>query len=158
MQSQPVQSTSMQPDEEAQVRALHSQILERWNERDAQALSALYAEDGHLVGFDGSAIDGKAEIESTINGIFAHHQTGVYVGKIREVIFLAANAAVVRAVVGMAAPGESDLDPALNAIQTLVAAKRDGAWRVTLFQNTPAQFHGRPDLAEQLTDEMRKLR
>jgi hypothetical protein len=28
---------------------------------------------------------------------------------------------------------------------------------VILFQNTPAQFHGRPDLAEQLTAELRQL-
>jgi uncharacterized protein (TIGR02246 family) len=47
MQSQPVQPTSAQSDDEAQVRALYNQMLERWNERNAQALAALYAEDGH---------------------------------------------------------------------------------------------------------------
>ena len=31
----------------------------------------------------------------------------------------------------------------------------DGQWRIALFQNTPAQFHGRPEAAEALTDELR---
>jgi hypothetical protein len=44
-----------------------------------------------------------------------------------------------------------------GAIQTLVAAKRDGKRRVALFQNTPAQFHGRPELVESLTEELRQL-
>ncbi|TMB75962.1 MAG: DUF4440 domain-containing protein, partial [Chloroflexi bacterium] len=26
-----------------------------------------------------------------------------------------------------------------------------------LFQNTPAQFHGRPELVQQLTEELRQL-
>jgi hypothetical protein len=38
-----------------------------------------------------------------------------------------------------------------------VAAKRAGHWRIALFQNTPAQFHGRPELAKALTEELRQL-
>ncbi|HXV96788.1 MAG TPA: DUF4440 domain-containing protein, partial [Anaerolineae bacterium] len=48
-------------------------------------------------------------------------------------------------------------NPAANVIQTLVAAKWDGQWQVVLYQNTPAQFHGRPELVRQLTDELRQL-
>jgi hypothetical protein len=33
----------------------------------------------------------------------------------------------------------------------------DGQWRVALYQNTPAAFHGRPDLSEALTAELRAL-
>ena len=57
----------------------------------------------------------------------------------------------------MVPPGQQDLNPAVNAVQTLVAAKHEGKWRIELYQNTPAQFHGRPDLAQRLTDELRKL-
>lgn len=59
-----------------------------------------------------------------------------------------------RAIVGMVPDGE--LVPALNAHQTLVAVKRDSQWTIELFQNTPAQFHGRPDLVEQMTEELRQ--
>ncbi|MGZ4033139.1 MAG: SgcJ/EcaC family oxidoreductase, partial [Tumebacillaceae bacterium] len=30
-------------------------------------------------------------------------------------------------------------------------------WQIALFQNTPAQFHGRPELVEQMTAELREL-
>jgi uncharacterized protein (TIGR02246 family) len=65
--------------------------------------------------------------------------------------------AVLRAVAGMVPPGQSDIEPAVNAVQTLVAAKHDGQWRIALFQNTPAQFHGKPELVQQLTEELRQL-
>jgi hypothetical protein len=65
--------------------------------------------------------------------------------------------AVLRAVVGMVPAARSDIEPALNAIQTVVAVKRDGTWRIAFFQTTPAQFHGRPELVEQLTKELRQL-
>jgi hypothetical protein len=57
----------------------------------------------------------------------------------------------------MMSPGQSDLNPAVNTIQTLVAVKRAGKWRIAIFQNTPAQFHGRPELAQALTEELRQL-
>jgi hypothetical protein len=55
----------------------------------------------------------------------------------------------------MVAPGASDINPAVNAIQSLVAVKLAPGWRIALFHNTPAAFHGRPDLAETLTEENR---
>jgi hypothetical protein len=57
----------------------------------------------------------------------------------------------------MVPPGQVDLNPALNAHQTVVATKRDGIWRIELLQTTPAQFHGRPDLVQQMTEELRQV-
>jgi uncharacterized protein (TIGR02246 family) len=148
---------SAQPRDEAAIRALYQQLLESWNRRNAHDFAAFVAEDGNLVGFDGSQINGRVEIESQIGQIFADHQTAAYVGKVREVRFLTPEVAILHAVVGMVPPGQSDINPSVNAIQSLVAAKHEGQWRIALFQNTPAQFHGRPDLAQQLTDELRQL-
>jgi uncharacterized protein (TIGR02246 family) len=143
--------------DDTEVRALYEQLLDSWNRRNAADFAALVAEDGNLVGFDGSPINGRAEIESQIRQIFADHQTAAYVGKVREVRLLTPDTALLRAVVGMVPPGQTDLNPAVNAIQSLVAVKRAGKWRIALFQNTPAQFHGRPEMAEQLTEELRQL-
>jgi uncharacterized protein (TIGR02246 family) len=74
---------------------------------------------------------------------------------VRVVKTLGPQAAVLRAVAGMVPPGAADLNPALNAIQSLTAVQQFGQWRIALFQNTPAQFHGRPELVAQLTDELR---
>jgi uncharacterized protein (TIGR02246 family) len=100
---------------------------------------------------------GRSEIETTLAQIFAHHETAPYVSKVREVRLLTPDVAILRAVVGMVPPGQTDINPAVNAIQSLTAVKRDGRWRIALFQNTPAQFHGRPELAQQLTEELRQL-
>jgi len=131
--------------------------LDCWNKRNAQDFAALFEEDGNQIGYDGSQVNGRTEIESHLSQIFADHMTSAYVGKVREVRFLSPKVAILRAVAGMVPHGQTDINPATNAIQSLVAAKRDGQWRIVLFQNTPAQFHGRPELAEQLTEELREL-
>jgi uncharacterized protein (TIGR02246 family) len=142
---------------ETQIRALYHQLLERWNERRADGFAALFAEDGHTVGFDGSQMDGRPAIKAELTRIFTDHETALYVGKIREVRFLDADVALLRAVSGLRPRGQPDLNPAANSIQSLVAVRRDGEWRIALFQNTPAQFHGRPELAQALTEELRAL-
>jgi uncharacterized protein (TIGR02246 family) len=146
------------PTDRDELRSLHHQLLECWNARDGEALAVLFTEDGNLVGFDGSTVDGRPQIRAHYLEIFADHQTAAYVGKVREVRHLAPEVALLRAVVGMVPPGQSDINPAVNAIQTLVAVRQGGGWRVALFQNTPAAFHGRPELRQQLTEELRELR
>lgn len=143
--------------EEAPIIGVYQRLLEGWNTRDAAAFAALFDEEGNVVGFDGSPMNGRVEIEATLRQIFADHVTAAYVGKVRGVRFLTSDVAVLRAVVGMVPPGGADINPAVNAVQTLVAAWRSGQWRIALFQNTPAQFHGRPELSAALTEELRQL-
>src|SRR5262249_52626188 len=133
---------------------LYRQQLDGWNRRDA---AALYAEDVNVVGFDGTPVDGQAEIAAHFRQVFSDHQTATYVGKIREVRFLAPEVAVLRTVAGMVPPGQSDLTPNVNAVQTLVAVKQDGRWRIAVYQNSPAAFHGRPYAVQALTEELRRL-
>ena len=146
-----------QPSSDSEIRTLYQQLLGAWDKRDAATFAALFAEDGNLVGFDGSQMNGRVEIESQIGQIFADHPTAGYVGKIREVRFVTPEVAILRAVAGMVPPGQSDLNPAVNTIQSLVAVQHERTWRIAFYQNTPAQFHGRPELAQQLTDELRQL-
>jgi uncharacterized protein (TIGR02246 family) len=143
------------PTYQEEVRRLHRDLLDRWNRRDAAGLASLFTDDGNLVGFDGSQINGRAEIAAHLSPIFADHPTAAYVAIVRGVRLLGPEVAVLRAVVGMVPPGKADLNPAVNAIQTLVAARRDGRWRVEVFHNTPAAFHGRPEASEALTAERR---
>lgn len=139
------------------IESLYRGMIEGWNKRSAETMAALFAEDADVVGFDGSPMKGRAEIESTMRQIFADHPTAAYVSKIREIRFLTPDVAVLRAVVGMIPPGKSDINPAVNAIQTLIAVKKDGQWRVAVYHNTPAAFHGRPELSAALTEELRAL-
>ena len=61
------------------------------------------------------------------------------------------------AIAGMVPPGDTDVNPQVNTHHTLVAVRRDEKWQIELFQNTPAQFHGRPELVEEMTNELREL-
>jgi uncharacterized protein (TIGR02246 family) len=143
--------------DETEVRALYQQLIEGWNSRSADAMSAPFTEDGELIGFDGSQLTGRAEIASHLRQIFADHPTPPYVCKVRGVRFLDPAVAVLRAVAGMVPPGKSDIEPSLNTHHTVVAVKSEGKWSIALFQNTPAQFHGRPELVRELTEELRQL-
>ena len=149
-------ATTSNTTEEPSINALYARLLDCWNRRDAVCFAELFDEDSQVIGFDGSQMSGRAEIEATLGQIFAHHETAAYVGKVRGVRFLAPDVAVLRAVVGMVPPGQTDINPAVNALQTLIAVKRE-IWRIALFQNTPAQFHGRPDLSAALSEELRGL-
>jgi uncharacterized protein (TIGR02246 family) len=146
-------------DEEAamdEVRALYHQVLDAWNRRSARDFAALFADDGEVIGFDGSENKTRAKIAEELERIFADHETGRYVGKVRSVRPLGSDRALVRAVGGLVPAGATDLNPELNAVQSVVAERRDDGWRIVLYQNTPAQFHGRPELVERLTQELRE--
>jgi uncharacterized protein (TIGR02246 family) len=137
------------------VRALHEELLTAWNRQDARAYAALFTGDAAMIGFDGSQIDGSA-VEEHLRSIFADHRTASYVREVTEVRPLADDVVLLRARVGMVPPGQSDVNPETNAVQSLVAVRKTGGWRIALFQNTPAQYHGRPDLAQEHTSAMRR--
>ncbi|MDB5036118.1 MAG: hypothetical protein JWQ98_3359 [Chlorobi bacterium] len=139
-----------------EVRELYHALLDGWNRRSAGNMAALFTRDGNSIGFDGSMMNGAAEIESTISLIFSGHQTASYVGIVRSISFPKPGVALLLAVVGMVPPGGSDIKPDVNAIQSVVAVEENGAWRIALLQNTPAAFHGRPEAVEALTGELRR--
>ena len=63
---------------------------------------------------------------------------------------------MLRAVAGMIPPGQTEINPKVNAIQTLVTQEETGKFKIVIFQNTPAAFHGRPELSLQLTSELQE--
>jgi uncharacterized protein (TIGR02246 family) len=147
--------TDHSPD--AAVRALYRRLLDCWDRRDGLGFAALFSVDGSIVGFDGSSMNGRREIAGHLASIFKDHPTPVYVAKIREVRLLSADVVLLRAVAGLIPRGASDIEPRLNAIQSLLARNQSDGWRIELFQNTPAAFHGQPALAAEITAELRAL-
>ena len=140
------------------LRVLYERILTGWNDRNAQAMASAFADDGNMIGFDGSQADSRSAIEAHLRPIFLDHPTAAYVAKIREVRMLDATVGILRAVAGMIPPASNDLNPSVNTIHTLVGVSRDkGEWRAALFQSTPAAWHGRPHDAARLTDELRAV-
>lgn len=149
----------MQPDQLSpamKARDLYEQLLGCWNAADANGFAALFTEDGEAIGFDGSQMAGREEIAAALRHIFLTHPPPAYVGIVRSVREVAPDAAILRAEAGMVPPGARDIDPALNAVHLLVAVATAAGWRIAAFQNTPAQFHGRPDAVAALSGELRR--
>ena len=137
------------------IDALHRDLLASWNARDAQAYASLFTTDATLVGFDGTMVEGRDAIRDHVGAVFADHDVARYVRIVREVRVIGDDVALLRAVVGMIPPGEQDINPQTNAVQSVVAVRTDAGGRIAHLQNTPAAFHGRPDEVQRLTDELR---
>lgn len=136
---------------------LYQRLINAWNNRNAHDMANLFTEDGVQIGFDGSLAADREEILSHIAPIFKNHPTAPFITKIKEISLLSHDAAILRAIAGMVPHGQSDINSELNAHQTMVAVYKDGNWHVKLFQNTPAQFHGRPELVEEMTNELKEI-
>jgi uncharacterized protein (TIGR02246 family) len=149
----------MIPSVHEQAVAVFTALLDAWNRRDASGFAAQFAPDGHVTGFDGSQMSGPANIATELGEIFAHHQTASYVAKVREVRSLGPTVTLLRAIAGMIPPGARALNPAVNAIQSLVLVTdpQTSHLRITLMQNTPAAFHGRPHLVTAMTEELTRV-
>jgi uncharacterized protein (TIGR02246 family) len=136
------------------VADVYERLISAWNATDAKAFAATLAEDGVVIGFDGSELVGRAAVEREMTRIFADHRPARYVANVHSIEPLADTIALLRAVVGMIPSGGAELHPDRNAHQTVLARRRDENWQIVLFQNTPAQFHGRPELSERLMEEL----
>ena len=148
--------TSAHPHD-AQIRALYAAFLDGWNRRSGAAVAAGFADDGDIIGFDGSHHRGRLSIASDLRRVFGSHPTATYVGVVRSVRSIGDGVAVLHAHSGMIPPGEDDIDPGLHAIHTVVAVLEDGRWKISLFQATPAAWLGRRDARDALTQELRGL-
>jgi uncharacterized protein (TIGR02246 family) len=150
-----IQSTN---EEEAKIRSLYFQMIDGWNKGNGYLFASPFAQDGDLVGFDGTHIKGRQQIASFHQQLLDTYVKGSrLVGKIRDVRFLTPKVAIMHAVGGTIMKGQTDLEPERNSIHTLVLKKgNDDKWYVAAFQNTRAQFIGRPEMANELTKELRE--
>jgi uncharacterized protein (TIGR02246 family) len=141
---------------ETGLRQLYDSLLACWNRRDAEGFAALFVPEGNVVGYDGSQMNGRSAIQHELQRIFADHRPAAYVGIVRQVREIGPGTVLLQAVAGMVPPGQTRINPAVNAIQTLVAQQEGGHWRIQLFQNTPAAFHGRPEAVAALSEELQR--
>lgn len=140
-----------------EITELYQRLINAWNKRDASGMAELFMDEGEMIGFDGSLASGNNGVFTHLEPIFASYPTPPFVSKIKDIRSLgSANAAILRAIVGMVPPGREELEPSLNAHQTLVAVKVEGKWLIEVFQNTPARYDGRPELIEEMTNELKE--
>ena len=131
-------------DDDAAVRALYGELMAGWNKGSGDAFAAPFAEDGHLVAFDGTHFDNRRDIAKFHQPLFDRWLKGTrLVGRVTDVRFLAPDVALMHVVGGTVLRGESKPSPVRDSIQTLVARRKDGQWKLAGFQNTRLRPMGR---------------
>ncbi|MGI0001656.1 MAG: SgcJ/EcaC family oxidoreductase [Nitrososphaeraceae archaeon] len=152
------QASKQSTDDEAEIRSLYFQMIDGWNKGNGDLFASPFAEDGDLVGFDGTHLKGRQQIASFHQQLLETYVKGSrLVEKIRDVRFLTPNVAIMHAVGGTIMKEKTDLEPERNSIQTLVFKKgNDDRWCVAAFQNTRVQYIGRPEMSNELTRELRE--
>ena len=147
--------------DEAAVRALYQQLMDGWNQGSGDAFAAVFTEDGDLIGFDGTHFKGRQEIAPFHQRLFDKWLKGSrLVGQVKDVRFLSPDVALMHAVGGTVMRGKSEPVPERDSIQTLVATRQDGEWRLAAFQNTrlhPMDSSAGPFLVWTLSDLLWKV-
>jgi len=129
--------TAANTADEAAVRDLYRRLMDGWNRGSGAAFAAAFMEDGDLVAFDGTHFEGREEIAPFHQDLFDKWMKGTrLVGKVKDVRFLSPDIALMHAVGGTVMHGKSEPSPERDSIQTLVAIRQDGEWRLAAFQNT----------------------
>jgi uncharacterized protein (TIGR02246 family) len=150
--SKALNSTS---DDEAAIQDLYQQMIDGWNAGNGNAFAAPYTDDSDFIGFDGTYMKGRQEIASFHQMLFDKFLRGSrLIGKIRSMRFVTMDIAIMIAVGGTVMAGQSDVEPERNSIHTIVAVKYDNHWYFTAFQNSRAQYIGRPEESQALTEEL----
>src|SRR3712207_4436739 len=85
--------TSAHPND-SQIRALYAQFLDGWNRRSGAAVAAAFADDGDIIGYDGTHHHGRLAIDADFRQIFGTHPTAAYVAVVRSVRPVAPGVAV----------------------------------------------------------------
>lgn len=149
-------NTTSKAVDEAAVVDVYQRLMDGWNEGSGAAFAEAFRDDGDLVAFDGTQFSGRAEIAPFHQQLFDKWLKGTrLVGHIEDVRFLSPDVALMHAVGGTVARGKSEPSPGRDSIQTLVATRQDGEWRLAAFQNTrvrPISGNARPFLAWTLSD------
>ena len=140
-----------------QVEVCYRKALQAWNLRDPDRFASFFLEDGHAIGFDGSSMDSRAEIASTLAAVFLNQRIGWYVSKVIDVSEIAPGVALLRAVVGMVPPDSLDLDLTVSAVQSVIFVASNDDVKIALLQSTPASFFGRPEVAGLLRMELEEI-
>jgi len=140
---------------EQSTRTLYRKLLQAWNDKDAAAMAALLAPDGSMVGFNGSGFKGQAAALEQLKLILEAVTTATYVASVREVRELGSDTTLLLAAAGLVPRGKFNINPALNALQCLVATRVGADWRVAHFQTTPTAFHETPEQSDALSKELR---
>jgi uncharacterized protein (TIGR02246 family) len=122
---------------EAPIRALLAQVTDAFNRGDASGASAAFTPGGDLITGDGTLVTSAPGIEKFLAELQAKLPKGTqFIATVTNVRFEGPDLAVLTSEGGWLYPGETAISDKNQGIQSLVALRQQGVWRVALFQRT----------------------
>jgi len=135
------QTLQTETEDEA-VKAVITAMTEAFNRHDAKAWTRLATPDAQLVTVRGESMNGVAEIEKGLSGLFETRNRNASVKildvKVRLIRPDVAMAHVINELSGVIGPGGQKL-PAHREFSLRVFVKDQGVWRISAFHNTLLQ-------------------
>jgi uncharacterized protein (TIGR02246 family) len=123
-------------DEQA-LRSLVQRIIDGWSAANGSMIASVYAGDGTLVAGDGTVTTGPDHIARYHDRQFEQFLKGTRLTvQVRSIHWLGEGIALMQTEGGILWPSEQQMPPGRRGIQSFVAVRENGTWRVRLFQNT----------------------
>jgi uncharacterized protein (TIGR02246 family) len=127
------------------INALLQEYSTAWENGDGTAFAAIYTEDARHVTFGGERLQGREAIQQVHQELFNTFLKGSRLElKLEEVRLLNPAIAVIYVSGGILEPGQTELTPERNSVQSAVLVKENDAWRIASLQVTRVQVEGMP--------------
>ncbi|WP_103501340.1 MULTISPECIES: SgcJ/EcaC family oxidoreductase [unclassified Streptomyces] len=123
--------------ERLEVAKLPQQVMTAWAEHDADAFARLFTEAGTMI-LPGLYLKGRDAIRTFLTQAFEGPYKGTRVtGTPIDIRFSTAVSGVLVTSGGVLAPGDTEPSAERAVYATWVVVKRDGAWQLAAYQNSP---------------------
>lgn len=124
--------------DEAAIKGVLEGVYKAWDAGDADAFVADYRDDATAI-LPGSYRRSKEDVRENMAAGFASFLKGsTSIDKLDSIRFLGETAAVVVSETGIKFPGETEVPTERIVYATWVLEKRDGAWLLVAYHNSPA--------------------
>jgi uncharacterized protein (TIGR02246 family) len=123
--------------DETAIRGLIEQMQDAWARADADAFGVPFTDDADYVVFDGTHLRGRQEIAAAHIPLWNGFLEGSrLVGVESSVRFVTADVALIHSKGAVLKQHEQKPSRRSLSVQTMVAVRQDGTWRIAAFQNT----------------------
>jgi uncharacterized protein (TIGR02246 family) len=130
--------TGTRPNDVAAIKGILENHYKAWDAGDADAFVADYAQDATVI-MPGTYRKSREEVRQNMADGFASFLKGsTAIDKLESIRFLGQDAAVAVSETGVRFPGETEIPAERMVYATWVLEKRDGAWRLAAYHNSPA--------------------
>ncbi len=130
--------TVTRAQDEAAIKGVLEGVYKAWDAGDADAFVTDYRDDATAI-LPGSYRRSKEDVRASMAAGFASVLKGsTTVDKLDSIRFLGETAAVVVSETGVRFPGETEVPAERLVYATWVLEKRDGAWLLVAYHNSPA--------------------